>query len=57
MAAVAKIAVIEYHIFVGSPQPGCILTRLVDNPYAHSSFFKKKKGEMNILSFGIHALL
>ena len=57
MVAVAKVAVIEYHIFVGSPQLGCILTCLVDNPYAHSSLFKENNAEVNILSFGLHALL
>ena len=41
MAAVAKIAVVEYHIFVGSQQPGCITATLADNPYTHSSLFNK----------------
>ena len=48
MAAFAKIAVIEYHIFVGSPQLGCILTCLADNPYAHSSLIKENNAEVNI---------
>lgn len=57
MAAVAKLAVIEYHVFAGRPQLGCIPASLADNPYAHSSLFKENKGEINILPFGLHALL
>ena len=52
-----QIAVIEYHIFVGSPQLGCILTSLADNLYAYTSLFKENNAEVNILSFGLHALL
>ena len=36
-----KIAVVECHIFVRSPQLRCIPASLADNPYAHSSLFNK----------------
>ena len=57
MAEVARIPVIEYHIFAGSPQLGCIPASLADNPYAHSSLCKENDGETNISSFGLHASL
>ena len=42
MAAVTKIAVVECHFFVRSPQLRCIPASLANNPYAHSSLCLKK---------------
>ena len=42
MAAVTKIAVVDCHISVRSPQLRCIPASLANNPYAHSSLCLKK---------------